>query len=154
MIESRPKRQTIFSLGIFTMVILVGLVYFWRQIVTMEEVAIWRYIITAVLLISATLLLHKLIFNYKVLKISHDQVHIYYPFRFSKTVQEIKDLGAWQETIIDTTKKKSTKKTEFKQLKLVFVNKGFVKISNQENSGYDQVHKYIKRKAPKKEVRD
>lgn len=154
MIISRPKRQTIFSLGIFTMVILVGLVYFWKQIITMEEVATWRYIVATILLISATLLLHKLIFNYKVLKISHDQVHIYYPFRFYKNVQDIKSLGAWQETVIDTTKKKDKQKTEYKQLKLVFVNKGFVKISNQENSEYDKVHKYIKRKAPKKEVKD
>lgn len=152
MIVSRPKRQTIFSLGVFTAVILVGLIYFWKQIITMEEVATWRYIVATLLLISATLLLHKLIFNYKVLKISHDKVHIYYPFRFFKSVQDIKDLGAWQETVIDTSKKKNPEKTEYKQLKLVFVNKGFVKISNQENSDYDKVYKYVKRKAPKKEV--
>ncbi len=154
MIISRPKRQTIFSLGVFTMVILVGLVYFWKQVLTMEEVAIWRYVVAGILLISATLLLHKLIFNYKVIKISHDQVHIYYPFRFYKSVQDIKSLGAWQEIVIDTSRKKDNQKTEYKQLKLVFVNKGFVKISNQENSDYDKVYKYIKRKAPKKEVKD
>jgi len=148
MITSRPKRQTVFSLGIFTTVIMVGLVYSWIQLVKLQEVPTWRYVVVGLLLLTASLLLHKLIFNYKVIKISHDKVHIYYPFRFFKSVQDIKDLGAWQETVIDT------KKDEYKQLKLVFVNKGFVKISNQENSEYDKVYKYIKRKAPKKEVKD
>lgn len=148
MIVSRPKRQTIFSLGIFTVLILTGLVVSWQQLMRLQEVPTWRYILVGVLIITASLLLHKLIFNYKVIKISHDQVHIYYPFRFFKTVQDIKSLGAWQETVIDT------KKSTYKQLKLVFVNKGFVKISNQENSDYDKVYKYIKRKAPKKEVKD
>lgn len=148
MIVSRPKRQTIFSLGVFTVLILTGLVVSWQQLMRLQEVPTWRYILVGVLLITASLLLHKLIFNYKVIKISHDKVHIYYPFRFFKTVQDIKDLGAWQETIVDT------KKSTFKQLKLVFVDKGFVKISNQENSEYDKVYKYIKRKASKKEVKD
>lgn len=148
MIVSRPKRQTIFSLGIFTIVILTGLVYFWQQLLKLEEVPTWRYIVLGLLVLTGSLLLHKLIFNYKVIKISHDKVHIYYPFRFFRTVQDIKDLGAWQQTVIDT------KKSEYRQLKLVFVNKGFVKISNQENSDYDKVYKYVKRKAPKKEVKD
>ena len=76
------------------------------------------------------------------------KVHIYFPFRFFKTVQDISNLGAWQETIINTNK------TQYKELKLVFVNKGYVKISNQENSDYDKVYKYIKKKAPKKEVKE
>lgn len=148
MIISRPKRQTVFSLGVFTAVILVGLVYSWMQLIKLQQVPTWRYIVVGILLLTASLLLHKLIFNYKVIKISHDKVHVYYPFRFFRSVQDIKDLGAWQQTIIDT------KKSEFRQLKLVFVNKGYVKISNQENSEYDKVYKYIKRKAPKKEVKD
>ena len=120
----------------------------YQQLLKLQEVPTWRYVLVGVLLLTASLLLHKLIFNYKVIKISHDQVHVYYPFRFFKTVQDIKNLGAWQQTVIDT------KKSTYKQLKLVFVNKGFVKISNQENSEYEKVYKYIKRKAPKKEVKD
>ena len=116
--------------------------------IKLDEVPTWRYVVIGILILTASLLLHKLIFNYKVLKISHDKVHVYYPFRFFKSAQDIKDLGVWQETVINT------KNGEYKQLKLVFVNKGFVKISNQENSEYDKVYKYIKRKAPKKEVKD
>jgi len=148
MIVSRPKRQTIFSLGVFTTAILAGLVYSCLPSVKLQEVPTLRYIVVGLLLLTASLLLHKLIFNYKVIKISHYKVHVYYPFRFFKSVQDIKDLGVWQETVIDT------KKSEFKQLKLVFIDKGYVKISNQENSDYDKVYKYIKRKAPKKEVKD
>ena len=148
MIISRPKIQTVFSLSIFTTVILVSLFYSSIPLLKFREVPAWHYFVAGILLLTAALLLHKLIFNYKIIKISHDQVHIYYPFRFFKTVQDIKTLGAWQQTIINT------KKSEFRQLKLVFVNKGYVKISNQENSEYDNVYKYIKRKAPKKEVKD
>ena len=148
MIVSRPKRQTIFSLGAFTILILAGLFMSWQSILKLQEVPTWRYVLVGILLLTASLLLHKLIFNYKVIKISHDKVHVYYPFRFFKTVQDIKNLGAWQQTVIDT------KKSTYKQLKLVFVNKGFVKISNQENSDYDKVYKFVKRKAPKKEVKD
>ncbi|WP_323755299.1 hypothetical protein [Roseivirga sp.] len=118
-----------------------------RQILA-EPSGTWRYILLGFLLVVCSIMLYKLIFNYKVLKIGYDQIHVYYPFRFFKSVQEISELGAWQETIINTNK------TEYKQLKLVFLNKGYVKISNQENSDYDKVYKYIKKKAPKKEVKE
>lgn len=147
MIISRPKRTTIFSLTIFTLVCGFGSLYFLRQVLS-EPQGTWRYVALIVLLLGTSILLYKLLFNYKVIKISHDQVHIYYPLRFFRTSQDIKNLGAWQETVINTNK------TEFRQLKLVFMNKGFVKLSNQENSDYDKVYKYIKRKAPKKEVKD
>ena len=148
MIVSRPQRKTIFSLGLFTGVIFVGLVISTRAMLSGGEIPTWRYIVTGLLLLTASFLIHKLIFNYKVLKISHDKFHIYYPFRFYKSVQDVKDLGAWQQTVVNTNK------TEFKELKLVFVNKGYVKITNQENSDYEKVYKYVKRKAPKKEVKD
>lgn len=148
MIVSRPQRKTIFSLGLFTLVIFVALVISTRAMLSGGEVPTWRYVVTGLLLLTASFLLHKLIFNYKVLKISHDKFHIYYPFRFYRSVQDVKELGAWQQTVVNTNK------TEFKELKLVFVNKGYVKITNQENSDYDKVYKYVKRKAPKKEVKD
>lgn len=147
MIISKPKRTTIFSLTVFAIVCGFGSLYFLRQILS-DPVGTWRYIVFGILVLTTTILLSKLLFGYKVIKISHDKVHIYYPFRFFKNVQDISNLGAWQETVV------MTNKTEFKQLKLVFMNKGYVKLSNQENSDYDKVYKYIKRKAPKKEVKE
>ncbi|WP_421977953.1 hypothetical protein [Roseivirga seohaensis] len=147
MIISKPKRKTIFSLTVFTLISVIGSLYFMRQILA-EPSGTWRYILLGFLLVVCSIMLYKLIFNYKVLKIGYNQIHVYYPFRFFKSVQEISELGAWQETIIHTNK------TEYKQLKLVFINKGYVKISNQENSDYDKVYKYIKKKAPKKEVKE
>ena len=148
MIVSRPKRQTIFSLGLFTVIIIAGLFYFAGQLRGMESPATWRYIVIVLLFLTASLLIHKLLFNYKVLKIGDNKFHIYYPFRFFKTVQNVKDLGAWQETIVNTNK------TEFRQLKIVFTTKGYVKISNQENSEYNRILKYLKQKAPKKQVKE
>ncbi|WP_422008537.1 hypothetical protein [Roseivirga pacifica] len=147
MILSRPKRKTIFSLSVSTIVCGLGSIYFMRQVLA-EPQGTWRYIVLGVLLLCTSILIYKLLFNYKVLKISHDQINIYYPFRLFRSTQPISNLGAWQETIINTNK------TVFKELKLVFVDKGYVKISNHENSDYDKVYKYIKKKAPKKEVKD
>jgi len=147
MIISKPKRTTIFSLVVFTVICGFGALFFLRQILSDPE-GTWRYIVFGILVLTTTILLSKLLFGYKVIKISHDKVHIYYPFRFFKTVQDIGNLGAWEETIINTNK------TEFRQLKLIFLNKGYVKLSNQENSDYDKVYNYIKRKAPKKEAKD
>lgn len=147
MIISRPKRNTIFALAVSTMICSFGSLYFMRQVLA-EPQGTWKFIVLGILLLCTSILIYKLLFNYKVIKISHDQVHVYYPFRFFKSVQGIDQLGAWQETVVETNK------TEFKQLKLVFLNKGYVKISNQENSDYDKVHKYIKKKAPKKEVKE
>lgn len=147
MIVSKPKRGTIFSLGIVTIIVISGLFYAVNKFQGLESPETWRYIIIGLLLVTASLLLHKLLFNYKVLKIGENKFHVYYPFRFFKTVQELKDLGAWQETVINTNK------TEFRQLKIVFLTKGYVKISNQENSEYDKVIKYLKKKAPKKQVK-
>ena len=147
MIISKPKRQTIFSLSVFTLVSCFGSMYFMREILA-EPNGTWRYIILGFLLVVSSILLYKLIFNYKVLKISHDKIHVYYPFRFYKSVQDVSELGAWQETIIKANK------TDYKELKLVFMSKGYVKISNQENNDYDKVYNYIKRKAPKKQVKE
>jgi len=147
MIISKPKRQAIFSLTVFTVISIIGSLYLMRQVLA-DPQGTWRYIVLGFLLVVCSIMIYKLIFNYKVIKIGHDQVHIYYPFRFFKTVQDVSKLGAWQETIINTNK------TQYKELKLVFLNKGYVKLSNQENSDYDKVYKYIKKKAPKKEVKE
>lgn len=147
MIVSKPKRSTIFSLGVVTIIVIGGLFYAVNQLRGVASPAVWQYIIIAVLMLTASLLLHKLLFNYKVLKIGENKFHVYYPFRFYKSVQSLKDLGAWQETIINTNK------TEFRQLKIVFLTKGYVKISNQENSDYDKVINYLRKKAPKKQVK-
>ena len=146
MIISRPKRNTIFSLGLFTAISSFGALYFMRKILEGPQ-STWLYVILGILLFTTSILLYKLLFNYKIIKISHDRVYIYFPFRFFRTSQPIKNLGAWQQTVIQTNK------TEFRQLKLVFINKGFVKLSNQENSDYNKVYQYIKKKAPKKEVK-
>lgn len=146
MIVSKPKRKTIFALGLSTIITGGGSFYFMNELLN-GKTAIWRYIILSLLLLSTSILLYKLIFNYKVIKISHDVVHVYYPFRLFRSSQPIKALGAWQETVIET------KSGIFKELKLVFESKGYVKISNQENSDYDKVLKYIKKKAAKKEVK-
>lgn len=130
------------------MIVLIGLFYFVNQLQGLESPETWRYIVIGLLLLTTSLMLHKLLFNYKVLKIGDNKFHIYYPFRFFKSVQEVKNLGAWQETIV------TTNKTEFRQLKIVFVTKGYVKISNQENSDYDKVIRYLKKKAPKKQVKE
>jgi hypothetical protein len=145
MIISKPKRQTIFSLTVFTLISCFGALYFMRQVLGDTE-NIWNAIFLGFLLVVSSILLYKLIFNYKVLKISHDKIHVYYPFRFYKSVQDVSELGAWQEVVIKANK------TDYKELKLVFLNKGYVKISNQENNDYDKVYNYIKRKAPKKQV--
>ena len=147
MIESRPKGSTIFSLTVITAICGFGSLYFMRQVLA-EPANTGRYILLGVLVLATSILIYKLLFNYKIIKISHDLVHVYYPFRLYRSTSPIKDLGAWQESIV------KTKKSDFKQLKLVFTNKGYVKISNQENSNYDKVYKYVKKKAPKKEVKE
>ena len=147
MIVSRPKRNTIFALLLSTFITGGGSFYFMTDILS-EQAALWQYIILGILLLCTSILLYKLLFNYKVLKISHDMVHVYYPFRFFRSSQSIKELGAWQETIIQT------KSGIFKELKLVFHTKGYVKITNQENSDYDKVYQYIKKKAAKKQVKE
>ena len=147
MIESRPKRNTVFSLTVFTVISSFGCLYFMRQVLA-EPQGTWRYVALVFLLIVTSIMVYKLLFNYKIIKISHDNVFVYYPFRLYRSTTPIKELGAWQETVVKTNK------SEFKQLKLVFTNKGYIKLSNQENSEYDKVYKYIKKKAPKKEVKD
>jgi len=147
MITSKPKRKTIFALSTSTVITGAGS-YFFMTAILDGQTESWRYILLGILLLATSILLYKLIFNYKVIKISHDIVHVYYPFRLFRSSQPIKSLGAWQETVIET------KSGIFKELKLVFDRKGFVKLTNQENSDYDKVYQYIKRKAPKKEVKE
>ena len=147
MIESRPKGSTVFTLTIITAICGFGSLYFMRHVLS-QPPSTSRYILLGVLVFATSILLYKLLFNYKVIRISHNQVFVYYPFRLYRSTTPIKELGAWQEVVVHT------KKSDYKQLKLVFINRGYVKISNQENDNYDKVYKYIKKKAPKKEVKE
>ena len=92
MIVSKPKRGTIFSLGVVTVIVIGGLFYAVNQLRGVASIATWQYLMIGILLLTASLLLHKLLFNYKVLKIGENKFHVYYPFRFYKSVFQPSDL--------------------------------------------------------------
>ena len=66
MIVSRPKRNTIFALGVSTLICGFGSLYFMRQVLA-EPDGVWRYIVLGILLLCTSILIYKLLFNYKVI---------------------------------------------------------------------------------------
>jgi hypothetical protein len=85
--------------------------------------------------------------GYKFLAAGKDKIEIWLPLKGQRKKYSMSDLLAWQEEEVVANKK------VFKQLILVFVDKYSFSISNHEHLGYDDLKRYLGKKASKKKVK-
>ena len=83
--------------------------------------------------------------KFKVVNIGKEMIEIWYPFRFSKKKYQVKEVVSWKEETVKTGR------SLFRELVVRF-EKHKLKLSNQENSSYDQVITYMKKKAKNKQL--
>lgn len=143
MIISRPKSSALFSLTIF---IIISLALAYAGISRPIETGVWKwynYIAVYIFGPLAMILSFRIMYNFKVLYISKAQVEAWFPFRFFRKKYKLEELEFWNEETVKTGK------TLFRELRMKFRNKT-IKISNQENSSYDKIFKYLSTKAKTK----
>ncbi len=142
MIVSKPKKQALFSLGVFILICLglgsYNLLLLWRG-----STWFFNYLMAALFVPLGLILLLRQLFNYKIVSVGNNKIQVWYPLRWQVRRWPLTDLQYWQEVIIQT------RTGVFKQLEIHFAN-NVVKISNQENTSYLQVLQYLQKKAAKK----
>ena len=148
MIVSKPKTNTLISLGLFLTIAfsVIGITLKW--ILEQGSIVWYHYLVIIVLTPIALGVFLKTILGYKVVSIGKDQAKVDYPFRFSKLQYSFKDLKYWKETTIKTAS------GPFNQLEIHFENNKSIKLGKQENSNYVQVINYLKKKHIKKRATD
>ncbi len=143
MIISKPKSSALISLGIFIILSFALGGYALRAI--LNEVGVWyHYLISSLALSVAFILLLRQVLSYKIINIG-EMVKVKYPFRWKVIEFKLKDIIQWKEIVI------KTKNAPFKQLELKF-NGYLLKLSVQENTNYESINKYLKKRAGKKEI--
>lgn len=148
MTRTQPKYSTIFSLSLF--LVMVFFVLFMLVHSFLESPYLWwlKAILSAVLLVIGMLVLGKVFQNVKYISVAKGRFLIRSPLTFSKKSYTLDELKGWQENVV------KTRKSEFRELSLVFVPKYVVKVSNKEHKGYDDLRQYLVKKCAKKKVKE
>ncbi len=142
MIVSKPKPTALIALGIFIIICFGTGGYALNNVLT--NTAGWfGYSVALITLGLGLILLFRQLISYKIVHIG-DVIKVTYPFRFHKKEAKLKELASWGQTII------KTKNDPFKQLTLTFAN-FTLKMSVQESTNYDNVYKFLRKRAIKKE---
>lgn len=147
MINSKPKSSTLFSLGVFILLCLTIAGYQLSNIFT-AAAAWYHYLLITVFGIPGIILLIRILISYKTILIKKESVIINYPFIMKKKSFKLKDIEAWCETEI------MTNNTTFRHLEIKALTGSPIKISNKENTEYERISTYLRRKAGKKEVKE
>jgi hypothetical protein len=143
MIVSKPKSSALIALSIFTIICLGMGGYALRAI--LSGLGAWyHYLIASLTLLIALVLIVRQILSYKIIRLGEGRIKVQYPFRGKVKDFNISELFEWKEIVI------KTKNAPYKQMELKFDN-FLLKLSVQENTNYDQIKKYLKKRVAKKE---
>ncbi|WP_339903171.1 hypothetical protein [uncultured Cyclobacterium sp.] len=136
------------SLGFVVLLLFIGLSYLSYDFNQSREFPFLFYLIGSTLItIVLLLILVKMMAGYKFLAAGKDKIEIWLPLKGQRKKYSVTDLLAWQEEEVVANKK------VFKQLILVFTDKYSFSISNHEHLGYDDLKRYLGKKASKKKVK-
>lgn len=145
MIISKPKPNALIAMGTFVVLMLTLGLYALNSILNGNSA--WYQIVAAgITLPLGVLLAIRQLLSYKIVQVGDNKVIARYPFKNSRKEFSIKDMIHWKEEVI------KTKNAPFKQIELKFQN-DTLKLTIQENTGYEDILKYLRKKATKKEVK-
>ncbi|SIN84875.1 hypothetical protein SAMN05444394_2357 [Algoriphagus halophilus] len=148
MILIKPKLSTYFSLGLVVLILIAGLVFILRDFAYVGSFGLWFYLIACPLITLVILMiLVKLLAGYRFIAAGKDQIVVRMPLKSYQKVYPVTEILAWDEEKIMANKK------EFKQLTVAFKDQQSISISNHEHESYDQLIKYLLKKAGKQKVK-
>lgn len=144
MIVSKPKIGTLFSVGLFIAIAFAIFVYSLVQIQYATD-RTWWYVLIYTSGPIGFMVLIKILFSLKTIKIAKEKFEVKFPFKFKKYSFGGKEIDHWFHSSIKTYgglyEELTIKLTSGKQLA----------VSKQENTEYDKMLNYLKRKFKKLE---
>ncbi|MCS5488819.1 hypothetical protein [Algoriphagus limi] len=149
MIVIKPKGSTYFSLGLIVLVLLAGLIMILRDFAYKGSFGLWFYLVSATIITLVLLmLLVKMMAGFRFITAGKDHIVLKLPLRSFQKAYPISEILAWEEEIVIANKK------EFRQLTVAFSDQQSFSVSNHEHNSYTELVKYLRKKAPKKEVKN
>ena len=147
MIVAKPKRNTLFSLGLFIALAVGMAVYITLLILKSDNPAWYQYVLTTLLYPIGIGLALKVIVGYKSVTIGKNKIEINYPVQFRKLQYDLKDITSWKETSVKTAT------GTYKEVAIQFNNKKTLNLSYQEHTDYSKVVQYLKKKCSRAQVK-
>jgi hypothetical protein len=145
LIVSRPQTNTIVSFTLF-LIITVTVTAMNLVIVVNGQLAAWyNYAVVIVLLPIGGFVLYRIFIRYKIISLGSNQIQIRYPVLRSEVKYSVNEILAWRENIV-----KTGKKSEYKELQIMFSDKNKLTIGHKEHTEYSRMVGYLMQKAPKK----
>ncbi|WP_420582938.1 hypothetical protein [Reichenbachiella sp.] len=144
MIVSKPKIGTLFSVGIF---IFIAFGIFFYGVVQVQSTSdkLWWYILIYTSGPIGLLVLMKILFSLKTIKISKEKFEARFPFKFKKISFNGKEIDHWFHTSIKTYG------GMYEELTIKLASGKQLILSKQENTEYDKTLNYLKKKFKKLE---
>lgn len=146
MIVSKPRVNTVFALSIFLVLVFGSFFLLLDSLLTSESFFIPKLILTPITLVIALLVLGKLLAAIKIVKAGNNRLNIFYPISRSQIDLPLNEIRGWREDVV------KTKQGEFKETKILYGKKKVIKLSNKENTEYDNLVKYLNQKAKKQKA--
>ena len=145
MIVSKPKPKALLALGIFILITFSMGSYAINSIVKGND--LWfHYLIAGLTMPIALLLFIRQLASYKVVSLGESKLQVKYPFRRSKKLLPLTEIIEWKEETI------TTKNDPYRRLEVKFESY-ILKLTVQENTQYEQILKYLKKRVSKKETK-
>lgn len=140
MIVSKPKVNTITALTLFLLLIFTSFTFLLDSLLTSADFFYVKLILGPVILAIGLLVLGKLLGAIKVVKLGENRMQLFYPVTRLKVEIKVADILGWREEVI------KTKNGEFREVKILYGKKKILKLSNKENTEYNSIIKYLKKK--------
>lgn len=140
MIISRPRTNTITALTLFLILIFTSFFMLLHSLLSHESWFWIKLILAPVVLAIGLVVLGKVLGAIKVVKLGEKKLQIFYPITRLRVDVKVPDILGWREEVI------KTKNGEFREVKILYTKKKILKLSNKENTEYDAVIGYLKKK--------
>ncbi|MEO9967472.1 MAG: hypothetical protein ABJF11_16865 [Reichenbachiella sp.] len=142
MIISKPKIGTLFSVGVFIFLAFALFIYGLIQIREASD-RTWWYVLVYTSGPIGLLVLMKILFTLKTIKISKERFEVRFPFKFQKYDFSGKEIDHWFHTSIKTYG------GLYEELTIALQSGKKLAMSKQENTEYDKTLNYLKKKFKK-----
>ncbi|MCG8476080.1 MAG: hypothetical protein MI784_11485 [Cytophagales bacterium] len=146
MVVSKPKIKAVFALGIFILLVYIALFMLLNFILGQQVFAWWLILLAGVVCALAFGLTIKSLNDFKTLRLSNNLLTVSSYLGLVKQDYPMDELKAWTEETV------KTKSEPFVEITMIFSGKQFIKLNNQQDAGFQEFFKYLKKKKPKLKV--
>lgn len=129
-----------FALSLFLVIVMAVTLWVILDLVKYpDSFFLFKLILAPVLLVIWVFVATKFYTSLKSIELGDNKISYKFPLQ-SKRTFKISEVQSWQE------EKVKTKGSDFKELRISIGNR-WLKVSNREHTGYEEVRKYLKKKA-------